>query len=87
MTALRTLRAHTVPCPGCHADINQPCTTLRGKTLDQPHPRRAAHWALTIACCPECQVAPGTECRTADGHPMPFRVVHHRRYQEAEATT
>jgi hypothetical protein len=53
--------------------------------MDQPHPRRAAAWARESACCPECQVTPGIPCRTASGDPMPFRIVHHRRYQEAEA--
>ncbi|WP_119581504.1 zinc finger domain-containing protein [Streptomyces europaeiscabiei] len=81
----RTRRAHTVPCPGCHAVAGQPCTTLRGRAMDQPHPRRAAAWARESACCPECQVTPGVPCRTASGAPMPFRIVHHRRYQEAEA--
>jgi hypothetical protein len=82
-----THHAHTIPCPGCHALPGRPCTTLRGKPLDNPHPRRAAQWARQTACCPECQVTPGTECRTTNGWPMPFHAVHARRYQEAEATT
>jgi len=82
----RTHHAHTVPCPGCHAPAHRPCTTLLGRPLTAPHPKRAAQWARKTACCPECQVTPGTDCRTADGHAMPLRIVHARRYQEAEAT-
>jgi len=84
-THTRPRRAHAVPCPGCHAPAGQPCKTLLGRTLDNPHPKRAAQWARETACCPQCQVTPGTECRTPSGYPMPLRAVHHRRYQEAEA--
>lgn len=82
----RTQPALNTPCPACHAHPGKPCTTLRGKPLDHPHPRRTAAWATAAACCPECQVAPGSPCRTAGGRPMPLRAVHHRRYQEAEET-
>lgn len=78
--------ALTVPCPSCHAGVGTDCRTLLGRPTAGPHPRRAAQWARETACCPECQVTPGIECRTADGTPMLLRVVHHRRYQEAEAT-
>jgi len=78
--------ALTVPCPSCHAPAGTDCRTLLGRPTRSPHPRRAAQWARETACCPECQVTPGTGCRTASGAPMPLRVVHHRRYVEAEAT-
>jgi hypothetical protein len=42
-------------------------------------------WARTIACCPTCQVAPGTPCHR-NGIRLPFGTVHAARYQEAEAT-
>ncbi|MEU1443060.1 zinc finger domain-containing protein [Streptomyces mirabilis] len=42
-------------------------------------------WARTVACCPTCQVTPGTPCHR-NGIPLPFEVVHAARYQEAEAT-
>ncbi|TGZ14698.1 hypothetical protein DV517_61810 [Streptomyces sp. S816] len=79
--------ATTTPCPGCHAAPGARCTTPRGRTLTDPHPSRAALWARTTATCPECQAEPGTACRTASGEPMPERVIHHRRYQQAETTT
>lgn len=44
---------------------------------------RIAKWARTVACCPECQVPPGTPCHR-DGIPLPHGAVHARRYQEAE---
>lgn len=47
--------------------------------------RQLRAWARTVACCPTCQVTPGTPCHRA-GVPLPFGVVHARRYQEAEAT-
>lgn len=76
--------ARSVPCPHCNAAAHKPCVLRKsGRRLPQPHPQRVTDWARTTACCPECQVAPGTPCRTADGHETP---VHARRYQEAEAT-
>ena len=42
-------------------------------------------WARTVACCPTCQVTPGTPCHR-NGIALPEGAVHARRYEEAEAT-
>lgn len=47
--------------------------------------RELRAWARTVACCPTCQVTPGTPCHR-NGIPLPAGAVHARRYQEAEAT-
>jgi hypothetical protein len=51
--------------------------------MNQPHPQRVSDWARNTACCPQCQVEPTTACHD-EGRPR--TTVHHRRYQEAEAT-
>lgn len=72
------------PCPHCHAGIDQKChLRTRAKQLPHPHQERVAKWAQTTACCPQCEVAPGTRCHN-DGIPLPHGTVHARRYQEAE---
>ncbi|MFJ9037923.1 hypothetical protein ACIRF8_15185 [Streptomyces sp. NPDC102406] len=47
--------------------------------------QRRAAWARAVACCPSCQVLPGTPCRQGSS-PLAHGAVHARRYQEAEAT-
>lgn len=42
--------------------------------------------ARAVACCPTCQVEPGTECHL-DGRPLPQGDVHPARLAEAEVTT
>lgn len=78
--------ARSVPCPNehCHARTHQACIVrINGRTLAQPHASRIALWARTVACCPACQVTPGTPCHD-NGRPLPD--VHPRRIQEAKET-
>jgi hypothetical protein len=78
--------ARSVPCPHepCHARAHQSCIVrVNGRTLAQPHASRIDAWALTVACCPDCQVTPGTPCHD-DGTPL--TEVHDRRIQEAKET-
>lgn len=49
------------------------------------HLRALRAWARTVACCPTCQVTPGTPCHRS-GIALPFGVVHAARYGEAERT-
>lgn len=83
------LRAHqhparTIPCPHCRAATNRPCVLRKsGRQLPDPHPQRLSAWALAVACCPHCQVPPGTPCHD-DGRAR--HTVHARRHQEAEDT-
>ncbi|MBA2951630.1 zinc finger domain-containing protein [Streptomyces himalayensis] len=76
--------ARAVDCPHCGALDRRPCTTVSGRhLLPQPHPGRISAWARATACCPQCQVEPGTPCHD-EGRAR--TTVHARRYQEAEAT-
>lgn len=78
--------ARSVPCPHepCHARPHQSCIVrVNGHTLATPHASRISAWALTVACCPECQVEPGIPCHN-DGTPL--AEVHPRRIQEAKET-
>ncbi|MFE4697256.1 hypothetical protein ACFRIC_09200 [Streptomyces sp. NPDC056738] len=78
--------ARSVPCPHepCHARAHQACIVrVNGRTLAKLHPSRIAAWAASIACCPECQVTPGTPCHV-NGQQMAG--VHPRRIQEAQVT-
>ncbi|MEU6527845.1 hypothetical protein ABZ869_01470 [Streptomyces sp. NPDC046928] len=78
--------ARSVPCPHepCHARAHQSCrVSVNGRVLKQPHDSRIALWARITACCPECQVDPGTPCHT-NGLALPD--VHPRRIQEAKET-
>ena len=76
--------ARSVPCPHCGAHAHQPCRLrTRNQILTQPHPQRVSEWAQTVACCPDCQVAPASPCHD-DGRAR--TTVHNRRYQEAEET-
>ncbi|MET8826042.1 hypothetical protein ABZX40_13300 [Streptomyces sp. NPDC004610] len=76
--------ARAVPCPHCGAAAHRPCTLrTRDHRLPQPHPQRVTAWVLATACCPDCQVAPGTPCHI-EGRPLAD--VHPRRRQEAEET-
>jgi hypothetical protein len=87
--------ARAVDCPHCAAKAHAPCTTLNGRRLspdrtpDQPpdpvHPARVTAWARTTACCPVCQVEPGTDCHNG-GWPLPNGDVHPERQHEAEVT-
>ncbi|MEU5900630.1 zinc finger domain-containing protein [Streptomyces venezuelae] len=73
-----------ISCPRCTAGPDQKChLRTRDKALPKPHQQRIAAWAQLVACCPECDVAPGTPCRL-DGFALPADTVHARRYQEAE---
>lgn len=47
--------------------------------------RELRAWARTVACCPACQVVPGTPCHR-NGIALAGGSVHAARYQEAEAT-
>ncbi|MFE2546932.1 zinc finger domain-containing protein [Actinacidiphila glaucinigra] len=78
--------ARSVPCPNehCRARPHQSCIVrVNGRTLERPHPSRVARWAVTVACCPECQVQPGIPCHN-DGQALAD--VHPRRIQEAKET-
>lgn len=78
--------ARSVACPHepCHARAHQSCIVrVNGRVLEKPHPARISLWAMTIACCPECQVTPGIPCHS-DGTPRPD--AHARRIQEAMVT-
>ncbi|WP_030024948.1 zinc finger domain-containing protein [Streptomyces monomycini] len=76
--------ARAVECPHCGAHPHRLCTTISGRRrLPQPHPKRIAAWARTVACCPTCQVEPGAPCHR-DGRQLPGGTVHARRYAEAE---
>lgn len=75
--------ARAMPCPHCGAKQHQPCILRKsGRILADPHPQRVNTWAQQTACCPECQVTPGTPCHDEG---WARATVHHRRYQEAEA--
>ncbi|MFC9949222.1 hypothetical protein ACFVIN_01415 [Streptomyces prasinus] len=78
--------ARSVPCPNehCHARAHQSCTVrVNGRVLKQPHASRITLWARTIACCPACQVEPGTPCHN-NGRALAD--VHPRRIEEAKDT-
>jgi hypothetical protein len=76
--------ARAVACPHCGAAAHRPCMLrTRNQVMTQPHPQRVSAWAQTVACCPECQVAPTTPCH--DEGRARF-TVHARRYTEAEET-
>ncbi|MHB9857667.1 zinc finger domain-containing protein [Streptomyces sp. YIM S03343] len=76
--------ARATPCPQCHAAAHKPCTLRKsGRHLPAPHPQRISAWAQAVACCPDCQVEPGTPCHD-EGHAR--TTVHARRYQEAQET-
>ena len=81
--------ARSVPCPHppCHARAHNGCVVRvkgRTRTLAQLHPARIRAWVITTACCPECQVTPGTPCHD-DGRAL-IDDVHDRRVQEAKET-
>lgn len=77
--------ARSVPCPHCGAKAHQPCALRKsGRPLKDPHPQRLNAWALTTACCPECQVEPTVPCHD-EGRAR--HTVHNRRHQEAEDTS
>lgn len=78
--------ARSVPCPHehCHARRHQSCIVrVNGRLLAKPHPARISLWAQTVACCPQCEVLPGTPCHKG-GIALP--AVHDRRIQEAKVT-
>ncbi|RSN13768.1 hypothetical protein DMH25_08240 [Streptomyces sp. WAC 01325] len=78
--------ARSVPCPHehCRARAHQSCIVrVNGRVLAKPHDSRISLWALTTACCPECQVGLGTPCHK-DGVALAY--VHPRRVQEAKET-
>jgi hypothetical protein len=78
--------ARGITCPHCGAGPDQRCQLrTRDKTLPHPHQQRIAAWAQLVACCPDCEAAPGTPCHR-DGIALPNGTVHARRYQEAEET-
>jgi hypothetical protein len=56
---------------------------VNGRVLAKPHPARINRWALTTACCPECQVQHGIPCHD---NGTPRQDVHPRRIQEAKET-
>ncbi|MFE5514493.1 hypothetical protein ACFQ9J_28560 [Streptomyces sp. NPDC056529] len=74
-----TQRLHTT-----RALLDQPSVTpVPGQTAI-PLTEQAT-WARTVACCPHCQVTPGTPCHT-NGTAIPNRV-HARRLLEAKEMT
>lgn len=76
--------ARSVACPHCGAQPHRACTTpSKRRILAQPHPKRITAWARTTACCPDCQVTPGTPCHDNGHHRTD---VHDRRIQEAKET-
>lgn len=82
----RSHPARSVPCPHehCRARAHQSCIVrVNGRVLPRLHPSRINRWAVTVACCPVCQVQPGTPCHD-DGKELAD--VHPRRIQEAKET-
>ncbi|MBV9023348.1 MAG: hypothetical protein JO362_06045 [Streptomycetaceae bacterium] len=79
--------ARAVECPHCGAAAHQPCTTRskRRRLTVEVHPGRITSWVVSIACCPACQVAPGTPCHSA-GRPLYGGAVHAERTTEAKRT-
>ncbi|MFJ9374404.1 hypothetical protein [Streptomyces sp. NPDC101455] len=78
--------ARSVPCPHepCRARAHQSCIVrVNGRVLKQVHDARIQLWTITVACCPECQVTPGTPCHDLG---TPRADVHDRRIQEAKET-
>lgn len=74
--------ARSVECPHCGAAANRPCRNQqRTRVMTDLHPRRISAWAVTVACCPACQVEPGVECHT-EGRPLTY--AHPRREVEAQ---
>jgi hypothetical protein len=51
--------------------------------LKHVHDARIQLWAVTTACCPDCQVTPGTPCHDQG---VARAEVHDRRIQEAKET-
>lgn len=82
----RSHPARSVPCPHepCRARAHQSCIVrVNGRVLATVHPSRLNAWAVTVACCPACQVGFGTPCHD-DGQQLD--AVHPRRIQEAKET-
>lgn len=78
--------ARSVPCPNehCRARPHQSCIVrVNGRVLEKPHDSRIQRWVITTACCPDCQVTPGTPCHDQGA---PRAEVHDRRIQEAKET-
>jgi hypothetical protein len=78
--------ARAVDCPHCGARPHQPCTTRSGRRrlTDTPaHPARVTAWATAVACCPTCQVGPGTPCHE---NGWPQAAPHPARMTEAKET-
>jgi hypothetical protein len=78
--------ARSVPCPHepCRARAHQSCIVrVNGRVLKDLHPARISWWAITTACCPECQVTPGTPCHD---NGKARAEAHDRRIQEAKVT-
>ncbi|MEW2300244.1 hypothetical protein AB0958_09715 [Streptomyces sp. NPDC006655] len=78
--------ARSIPCPHepCHARAHQSCrVAVNGRVLTKPHASRISKWAVTTACCPECQVQPGIPCHD---NGIARAAAHPRRIQEAEVT-
>ena len=74
--------ARSVPCPHCGVPAHKPCRLrTKNRLMVEPHPQRVSDWAEATACCPACQVTPGTPCHE-EGRAR--NTVHARRYQEAE---
>jgi hypothetical protein len=74
-----------LPARELRARAHQSCIVrVNGRTLPKPHPSRISLWAVTFACCPQCQVVlPGTPCHD-NGQPLAY--AHDRRIQEAKVT-
>lgn len=88
--AVRTGRAPAlaVGCPHCGARAWARCTSISGRhpiTSLPVHDARHHAWAVTIACCPTCQVEPGVPCHH-EGRPLPHGEAHPARLKEAEVT-
>lgn len=82
----RSHPARSVPCPHehCRARAHQSCIVrVNGRVLTKLHPSRITAWTIAVACCPDCQVQPGTPCHD-DGKELAD--VHPRRTQEAKET-
>ena len=82
----RSHPARSVPCPHetCHARAHRAMRELCGAFSTRPLMRTTQDWwARTVACCPDCQVDPGTPCHD-NGRALVD--VHPRRIQEAKET-
>ncbi|WP_329141039.1 zinc finger domain-containing protein [Streptomyces sp. NBC_00670] len=52
-------------CAWCHAQADEPCTTLR-RPRPTSHPGRVEVWVVASTDCPACHAPAGTPCAIPD---------------------